>query len=86
MMKIVKTIILLPINIYRITISPFIPCSCRYFPSCSEYAKETITSHGIFTGGFLTIKRLVRCNPFGGYGYDPVPKRNCCNNSFKDIA
>lgn len=47
---------------------------CRYIPSCSNYALEAITIHGAFKGSILAIKRILRCNPWGGYGYDPVPK------------
>lgn len=49
--------------------------ACRYYPTCSQYAKEAILEYGSFKGVFLTIKRILRCNPFGGYGYDPVPKK-----------
>ena len=48
--------------------------SCRYTPTCSEYMKEAILIHGSFKGVYLGIKRIMRCNPLGGYGYDPVPK------------
>ena len=47
---------------------------CRYYPTCSNYAIEAINSYGIFKGGFMAIKRILRCNPFGKYGYDPVTK------------
>jgi putative membrane protein insertion efficiency factor len=49
------------------------PSSCRYFPSCSEYAHEAISRHGALRGGWLALRRLGRCQPFGGHGYDPVP-------------
>ncbi|MBR3211021.1 MAG: membrane protein insertion efficiency factor YidD [Bacilli bacterium] len=48
---------------------------CRYTPTCSEYAKECIETYGSFKGIYLSLKRILRCNPFGGYGYDPVPKK-----------
>ena len=49
--------------------------SCRYMPSCSEYAYEAIDAHGILKGGWYSTKRLCRCHPWGGHGYDPVPER-----------
>ena len=48
---------------------------CRYIPSCSEYAIIALERFGTIKGGFLTLKRIIRCNPWGGYGYDPVPKK-----------
>jgi len=63
--------------IYKFMISPFIQHnSCRFVPSCSEYSKEAVKIHGIFKGGYLTVKRIFRCNPWGGNGYDPVPKKS----------
>ena len=50
--------------------------SCRFYPTCSNYAKEAITKYGFLKGTFLSIKRILRCNPFGGSGYDPVPIKN----------
>jgi len=61
------------IKIYQLTISPYLMPSCRYTPSCSVYGAEAIKKHGPFKGGWLTIKRLLSCNPWGGSGYDPVP-------------
>lgn len=61
---------------YRWFVSPFFTGSCRYLPSCSAYAEEAISRHGALAGGWLTLKRLLRCNPFGGHGYDPVPDRS----------
>ena len=48
---------------------------CRYYPTCSEYAIEALSNYGFVKGIILSIRRIVRCNPFGGYGYDPVPKK-----------
>ena len=53
-------------------ISPLIPISCRFNPTCSQYSKEAIIKHGIFKGLILSIKRIIRCHPWGGSGYDPV--------------
>jgi len=54
-------------------ISPIFPSSCRYAPTCSSYAKEAITKYGAFKGGWLAIKRISSCHPWGGSGFDPVP-------------
>lgn len=67
-----KFLILL-IRIYQITLSPFIGRSCRYYPTCSNYGIEAIQKYGAIKGGWLTIKRILSCNPWGGSGYDPVP-------------
>ena len=61
------------IRFYQYAISPMIPPRCRYTPTCSQYAVESIQKYGASKGGWLAIKRIVRCNPFGGSGYDPVP-------------
>ena len=58
---------------YQLLISPILPGSCRYWPSCSAYGMTAIARHGAIKGGWLTFRRLVRCNPWGGWGYDPVP-------------
>ena len=58
---------------YRHCISPLTPAACRYTPTCSQYAMEAIKKYGSFKGGWLALKRILRCNPWGGSGYDPVP-------------
>lgn len=63
----------LPVRFYRYFISPLLPPSCRYVPSCSEYALEALKVHGPFAGSWLTLRRLARCHPWGGHGLDPVP-------------
>lgn len=74
MIKRIFTIIfLLPIKFYQYCISPLTPPTCRYTPTCSQYAIEAIRKYGPFKGIWLTIKRLLRCHPWGGSGYDPVP-------------
>lgn len=73
MKRLLSKILLLPIYFYKYSISPMLPPSCRYTPTCSEYAIEAIKKHGPFKGMWLAIKRLARCNPWGGHGYDPVP-------------
>jgi len=54
-------------------ISPFTPATCRFSPTCSSYSKEALEKHGLFKGGWLAIKRIAKCHPWGGSGYDPVP-------------
>ena len=71
--KLLRNIFLLPVYFYRACISPLLPPSCRYTPTCSQYMVEAVTKYGIFKGGWLGIKRLLRCHPWGGSGYDPVP-------------
>ncbi len=61
------------VRLYQLVISPFVPPRCRFQPSCSEYALEALTRHGAVLGGWLTLRRFVRCHPWGGWGYDPVP-------------
>jgi putative membrane protein insertion efficiency factor len=61
------------IAFYRTCISPLTPPACRYTPTCSQYAQEAIKKYGAFKGGWLALKRILRCHPFGGSGYDPVP-------------
>lgn len=61
------------IRFYRKRISPGLPPSCRFQPTCSEYAYEAIDKYGIFKGGRLAAWRILRCNPWGGTGWDPVP-------------
>ncbi len=70
-----RQIALLPIRAYQWAISPLLPASCRYLPTCSSYAAEAIASHGVLAGGWLAFRRLLRCHPWGGSGYDPVPQR-----------
>lgn len=62
------------IRFYQKYISPLSTPSCRYIPTCSHYAIEAIETHGALKGGYLAFKRLLRCNPWGGMGYDPVPQ------------
>ena len=69
----VKKLALLSIVLYQRAVSPFLPMSCRYMPTCSHYSHEAISQHGTLKGGWLTLKRLARCHPLGGKGYDPVP-------------
>lgn len=61
------------VRFYQVAISPWTPPSCRFTPTCSAYAIEAIREHGARRGGWLVIRRIARCHPWGGYGYDPVP-------------
>ena len=61
------------IGIYKRFISPLLPPACKYIPTCSEYAAEAIQKYGLMRGGWMGLKRLMRCNPFSRGGYDPVP-------------
>lgn len=61
------------IRFYQYALSPLLGKSCRFTPTCSEYGVEAMKKHGFFKGSWLTLKRIGRCHPFGGSGYDPVP-------------
>lgn len=61
------------IRLYQRLLSPYLPPSCRYMPTCSEYAAEAIRRYGAWRGGGMALRRLSRCHPWGGSGYDPVP-------------
>ncbi|HBQ35561.1 MAG TPA: membrane protein insertion efficiency factor YidD [Rhodobacteraceae bacterium] len=65
-------ILALPIRAYRLVFSPWVGFNCRYQPTCSAYAIEALQKHGAFKGGWMAVKRIGRCNPWGGCGYDPV--------------
>lgn len=73
MKRVLRTIAILPIRFYQLFISPVLPPACRFTPTCSAYAVEAIMTHGLLRGGWLAVKRLSRCHPWGGSGYDPVP-------------
>lgn len=68
-----KRVLTFLIRGYRMAISPMLPPSCRYDPTCSQYALEAIDKHGSLRGGYLAVRRILRCHPFGKGGYDPVP-------------
>lgn len=65
--------LILLVRLYRVAISPWLGWNCRFDPSCSSYAIEALQCHGLFRGGWLAIRRIGRCHPWGGSGYDPVP-------------
>ena len=66
-------LLLLPIRFYQRCISPLTPPSCRFTPTCSEYARQALIKHGPVKGLYLAVRRILRCHPWGGSGYDPVP-------------
>lgn len=68
-----KKLALLLVRFYQLAIRPLLPNACRYTPSCSEYATEAVQKYGAFKGLWLGLKRILRCHPWGGHGYDPVP-------------
>jgi len=63
----------LPVRAYRLVFSPWVGHNCRYQPTCSAYALEALERHGAIKGAYLTLRRIGRCHPWGGTGYDPVP-------------
>lgn len=71
--RVISEILLLPVYFYRLCISPLFPPSCRFTPTCSRYCIEAFRRHGPLKGAWLTLRRILRCHPWGGSGYDPVP-------------
>ncbi|MDY0163419.1 membrane protein insertion efficiency factor YidD [Desulfobotulus sp.] len=69
----IKRLILLLIRVYQLIVSPLLGPVCRFYPSCSAYAYEAVQRHGVVRGGFLAIKRILKCHPFHPGGVDPVP-------------
>ncbi len=64
------------ISFYQHALSPYWPGTCRYSPTCSHYAQEAIERHGLLVGGWMALRRIARCQPWGGNGYDPVPPKH----------
>ena len=73
-MIVLQKILLVIIRIYQFFISPLLGQNCRFYPSCSNYAKEAIATHGAIKGSWVTIKRIAKCHPFSDGGYDPINK------------
>ena len=71
--------LLLLIRGYQLIISPLLGSNCRFMPTCSEYAMESLRSHGLINGSYLTIKRIGKCHPWGSHGYDPIPTKKVEN-------
>ncbi len=74
-MNLAQRALILPIRFYKLCISPLLPPSCRFYPSCSSYAIEAITIHGPLKGLWLAVKRILRCHPGSAGGFDPVPPK-----------
>ena len=70
------------LNAYRRWISPLLPPACRFQPTCSEYARQAVTHHGVWRGALLTVWRLLRCQPFSRGGFDPVPRKSGAEGRF----
>ncbi|HEY4217751.1 MAG TPA: membrane protein insertion efficiency factor YidD [Gemmatimonadaceae bacterium] len=68
-----RTLLVLFVRGYQVTLSPLLPAACRYYPSCSAYAIEALERHGALRGSWLALRRIARCHPFRPGGYDPVP-------------
>lgn len=73
--RIVAATIIAFVRAYKVVLSPLFSGCCRFEPSCSTYCIEAVKRHGPWKGSWLTVKRLLRCRPFGGHGYDPVPEK-----------
>ena len=67
-----KQIAIFVVRAYRLLLSPYLPPSCRYLPTCSQYAEEALDKYGALKGGMIALKRISRCHPWGGSGYDPL--------------
>ena len=68
-----RTLLVLLVRAYQVSLSPLLPAACRYYPSCSAYAIEALERHGALRGSWLALRRIGRCHPFRPGGYDPVP-------------
>lgn len=77
-----KHIFILLIKFYRKFISPLSPGKCRFIPTCSAYSLEAVNRYGAFKGGIISMKRILKCNPFGPFGFDPVPEPEEVKNMF----
>lgn len=73
LVRLLRRLAVLPIRCYQRCISPFTPPTCRFHPTCSEYARQAILVHGVWRGGWLALRRILRCHPFCEGGADPVP-------------
>jgi putative membrane protein insertion efficiency factor len=81
-----KTVLMALVRFYRSAISPYTPPSCRYTPTCSAYALEALERHGAARGSWLALRRLLRCHPWGGHGYDPVPEPHARHHALPAVG
>ena len=79
-------VVSLPVRGYRLIFSPWVGYGCRFHPTCSAYALEAVEKHGALKGGWLAARRIGRCHPFGGSGYDPVPEADATDTCPNDDA
>ncbi|MEC7128361.1 MAG: membrane protein insertion efficiency factor YidD [Bacteroidota bacterium] len=70
-----KYVLIAFVKLYQLLISPLFPASCRFSPTCSQYTLETLNKFGFLKGSYLAIKRILKCNPWGSHGHDPVPEK-----------
>jgi putative membrane protein insertion efficiency factor len=86
-MGVINAVLRGAVRLYQLLLSPVLPPRCRYLPTCSDYALEALARHGAWHGSWLALGRLLRCHPWGGSGYDPVPAPRCgCDTHLKDGA
>lgn len=74
--RVFSILLIVPVKIYQWVISPWLPNSCRYSPTCSHYAIDSLKTHGPIKGVFLAVRRIFSCHQWGGHGWDPVPKKD----------
>lgn len=79
--SVLRFLLLLPLRVYRVALSPLLPPRCRYAPTCSAYAVEAVERHGVIKGAALAVRRIMRCHPWGGSGFDPVPPASSSSSS-----
>ena len=75
LMKFLTFPFIILIRFYQSSISPYLPATCRYHPTCSQYSIEALEKHGLFFGSYLAVRRILSCHPWGKSGHDPVPKK-----------
>jgi hypothetical protein len=81
-----KVILLGLIRLYQSTLSRVLPPTCRFYPSCSQYSYQAVLRYGAWRGGWLAVRRIVRCHPFNPGGYDPVPELDACEEASTEFS
>lgn len=84
LLPLLRRLAVLPIRFYQWVLSPLLPPSCRFTPTCSAYAIEAVLTHGIFRGSWLALRRILRCHPWSAGGYDPVPPPHSFSSSHQE--